>query len=105
MSAPGGMSAWRFTATPPSVAPYASMTSSPKRRAKPSTTSGDPCTRDLLISASTCDASCLHVPVTQLNTDPSFGGECHLDANMVRSAIPSLPLQEIDLLIVENVGN
>jgi hydrogenase nickel incorporation protein HypB len=47
----------------------------------------------------------LHVPVTQLNTDPSFGGECHLDANMVRSAIPSLPLQEIDLLIVENVGN
>ena len=27
-----------------------------------------------------------HIPVTQLNTDPSFGGECHLDANMVRSA-------------------
>src|ERR1700719_3673665 len=47
----------------------------------------------------------LHVPVTQLNTDPSFGGECHLDANMVRSAIPSLPLDQIDLLIVENVGN
>ena len=47
----------------------------------------------------------LHVPVTQLNTDPSFGGECHLDANMVRSAIPSLPLQDIDLLIIENVGN
>ena len=47
----------------------------------------------------------LHIPVTQLNTDPSFGGECHLDANMVRSAIPSLPLEEIDLLIVENVGN
>jgi hydrogenase nickel incorporation protein HypB len=47
----------------------------------------------------------LHVPVAQLNTDPSFGGECHLDANMVRSALPSLPLDEIDLLIVENVGN
>ena len=47
----------------------------------------------------------LHVPVTQLNTDPSFGGECHLDANMVRSALPSLPLEEIDLLIIENVGN
>jgi hydrogenase nickel incorporation protein HypB len=47
----------------------------------------------------------LHIPVTQLNTDPSFGGECHLDANMVRSAIPSLPLGEIDLLIIENVGN
>jgi hydrogenase nickel incorporation protein HypB len=47
----------------------------------------------------------LHVPVTQLNTDPGFGGECHLDANMVRSAIPSLPLDEIDLLVIENVGN
>src|SRR5215216_824950 len=47
----------------------------------------------------------LHVPVTQLNTDQGFGGECHLDANMVRSALPSLPLEEIDLLVVENVGN
>jgi len=47
----------------------------------------------------------LHVPVTQLNTDPSFGGECHLDANMVRSALPELPLDEIDLLVIENVGN
>ena len=47
----------------------------------------------------------LHVPVTQINTDPGFGGECHLDANMVRSAIPALPLQEIDLLLIENVGN
>jgi hydrogenase nickel incorporation protein HypB len=49
--------------------------------------------------------SALHVPVTQLNTDPGFGGECHLDANMVRSAIPALPLDEIDLLVIENVGN
>jgi hydrogenase nickel incorporation protein HypB len=47
----------------------------------------------------------LHVPVTQLNTDGGFGGECHLDANMVRSALPSLPLEEIDLLVIENVGN
>ena len=47
----------------------------------------------------------LHVPVAQLNTDPGFGGECHLDANMVRSAIPALPLHEIDLLVIENVGN
>jgi hydrogenase nickel incorporation protein HypB len=47
----------------------------------------------------------LHVPVVQLNTDSGFGGECHLDANMVRSALPSIPLDEIDLLIVENVGN
>lgn len=49
--------------------------------------------------------SMLHVPVVQLNTDGGFGGECHLDANMVRSAIPSLPLADIDLLVIENVGN
>ncbi len=47
----------------------------------------------------------LHIPVVQLNTDSGFGGECHLDANMVRSALPSLPLDEIDLLVIENVGN
>jgi hydrogenase nickel incorporation protein HypB len=47
----------------------------------------------------------LHVPVVQLNTGSGFGGECHLDANMVRSALPELPLAELDLLIVENVGN
>src|SRR3954470_282355 len=47
----------------------------------------------------------LHVPVTQLNTGNGFGGECHLDANMVRSALPALPLDDIDLLIIENVGN
>jgi len=47
----------------------------------------------------------VHVPVTQLNTDAGFGGECHLDANMVRSALPALPLADIDLLVIENVGN
>src|ERR671924_899875 len=47
----------------------------------------------------------LHVPVTQINTAPGFGGECHLDANMVRSAIPAVPLAELDLLVIENVGN
>ena len=47
----------------------------------------------------------LHVPVTQLNTDPGFGGECHLDANMVRSALPEIPLDDLDLLVIENVGN
>ena len=47
----------------------------------------------------------LHIPVTQINTEPGFGGECHLDANMVRSAIPELPLAEIDILVIENVGN
>jgi hydrogenase nickel incorporation protein HypB len=46
-----------------------------------------------------------HIPVVQLNTDNGFGGECHLDANMVRSAMDALPLDEIDILIIENVGN
>jgi len=49
--------------------------------------------------------SALHVPVTQINTDPGFGGECHLDANMVRSALGAIALEEIDLLVIENVGN
>jgi hydrogenase nickel incorporation protein HypB len=47
----------------------------------------------------------LHVPVAQINTSAGFGGECHLDANMVRSALGEMPLAELDLLIVENVGN
>jgi hydrogenase nickel incorporation protein HypB len=47
----------------------------------------------------------LHIPVVQLNTSGGFGGECHLDANMVRSALPALPLDEIDVLVIENVGN
>ena len=47
----------------------------------------------------------LHVPVTQIETNNGFGGECHLDANMVRSALPQVPLAELDLLVIENVGN
>jgi hydrogenase nickel incorporation protein HypB len=49
--------------------------------------------------------SLLHLPVVQLNTDGGFGGECHLDANMVRSALAQIPLADIDLLVIENVGN
>jgi hydrogenase nickel incorporation protein HypB len=47
----------------------------------------------------------LHIPVAQLQTGAGFGGECHLDANMVRSALSALPLDDLDVLIVENVGN
>lgn len=43
----------------------------------------------------------LEIPVVQINT----GGGCHLDGNMVREALPSFDLNELDLLIVENVGN
>jgi len=41
------------------------------------------------------------IPVVQINT----GGGCHLDAPMIRSALPGLPLNEIKLLFIENVGN
>lgn len=41
------------------------------------------------------------VPVVQITTD----GACHLDANMIRGVLDDLPLSEIDLLIIENVGN
>ncbi|MGI8632448.1 MAG: hydrogenase nickel incorporation protein HypB [Solirubrobacterales bacterium] len=60
---------------------------------------------DVQGSADADRLSALHVPVVQLNTDPGFGGECHLDANMVRSALDDLALDDLDLLVVENVGN
>jgi len=41
------------------------------------------------------------VPVVQINT----GGECHLDANMTGPALDNLPLNDIDVLLIENVGN
>jgi hydrogenase nickel incorporation protein HypB len=41
------------------------------------------------------------IPVVQINT----GGGCHLDANMIRSALADLPRDCIDLLLIENVGN
>lgn len=41
------------------------------------------------------------MPAVQINT----GGDCHLDAAMVSDGIDQLPLSEIDLLIIENVGN
>ena len=41
------------------------------------------------------------MPAVQINT----GGECHLDAVMLSGALQQLPLEQIDLLIVENVGN
>jgi hydrogenase nickel incorporation protein HypB len=43
--------------------------------------------------------------ISLVNTSAGFGGECHLDAVMVRSGMERLPLSELDLLIIENVGN
>jgi len=41
------------------------------------------------------------VPVVQINTE----GACHLDANMIANAAKELPLKDLDLLFIENVGN
>jgi len=41
------------------------------------------------------------VPVFQINT----GGGCHLDANMVKAGLDKLDLANLDLVVVENVGN
>jgi hydrogenase nickel incorporation protein HypB len=43
----------------------------------------------------------LGIPAVQVNT----GGTCHLDAVMLQQALPRLPLEGLELLIVENVGN
>jgi hydrogenase nickel incorporation protein HypB len=40
-------------------------------------------------------------PAVQINT----GGDCHLDAMMLREGLKNLPLDQIDILVVENVGN
>jgi hydrogenase nickel incorporation protein HypB len=57
--------------------------------------------------ATTVDADRLarhNIPIVQVNTEP-FGGDCHLEARMVGSALQSLPLGEIKLLLIENIGN
>jgi len=43
----------------------------------------------------------LHIPVVQINT----GGACHLDANMISTVLDEIPLNELDMVIIENVGN
>lgn len=56
---------------------------------------------------STLDAARIakfNVPVVQINTE-SFGGECHLSATVVRQTLSALPLNQIRLLFIENVGN
>ncbi|HOT99495.1 MAG: hydrogenase nickel incorporation protein HypB [Anaerolineaceae bacterium] len=41
------------------------------------------------------------ISAVQINT----GGECHLDANMIEMALAELPLEDLNLIMVENVGN
>jgi len=54
--------------------------------------------------ASSLDANIIQkqgITVVQINT----AGGCHLDANMLKKALDNLPLGDIDLLLIENVGN
>jgi hydrogenase nickel incorporation protein HypB len=59
--------------------------------------------------ATTLDADQLEgvgaAAISVVNTNAGFGGECHLDAVMVRAGLSRLPLADLDLLIIENVGN
>lgn len=41
------------------------------------------------------------IPAVQINT----GGACHLESDMIKRAVSALPLDELDLIIIENVGN
>jgi hydrogenase nickel incorporation protein HypB len=56
---------------------------------------------DLASSLDADKAQAAGIPAVQINT----GGNCHLDAVMLEGALPQLPLERIDLLLVENVGN
>lgn len=52
----------------------------------------------------TCDSdriAALDIPAVQINT----GGACHLDASMILQSLSSLDLDNLDILIIENVGN
>ncbi len=60
---------------------------------------GDICTRN---DAERLEAS--GVKVVQINTD-QFGGDCHLTANMIEKAAKEFDLDNLDLMIVENIGN
>ncbi|MDH5605784.1 MAG: hydrogenase nickel incorporation protein HypB [Anaerolineae bacterium] len=56
---------------------------------------------DLATSIDAEKAQAKGITAVQINT----GGNCHLDSVMLQSALDQLPLEEIDLLLVENVGN
>jgi hydrogenase nickel incorporation protein HypB len=56
---------------------------------------------DIATSLDADRASAAGAQAIQVNT----GGDCHLDATMISHAIPKLYLENLDLLIVENVGN
>jgi hydrogenase nickel incorporation protein HypB len=56
---------------------------------------------DLASSIDAEKAAAAGLPAVQINT----GGDCHLDAAMLADALPQLPLEDLNLIIIENVGN
>lgn len=60
---------------------------------------------DIATSLDADEFAGLGAAVSLVNTNAGFGGECHLDATMVRSGLGRLDLDALDLLIIENVGN
>lgn len=56
---------------------------------------------DLFTSKDAERIAALGIPAVQINTR----GACHLDGSMMAEAMNQLVLDEIDLLIIENIGN
>ena len=56
---------------------------------------------DIATSIDADKVAALDIPAVQINT----GGQCHLDAIMIQKALPQLNFGELDLLLIENVGN
>lgn len=56
---------------------------------------------DVISDADAGRLKALGIPVVGLNT----GKECHLDAHLVEHALEKLPLDDLDILFIENVGN
>ena len=56
---------------------------------------------DLATTRDAARIAALRVPVIQLLTE----GGCHLTATLVQAGLRRLPLAEVDLLLIENVGN
>ena len=56
---------------------------------------------DLFTTKDAERVAALGIPAVQINTR----GACHLDGSMIEGALAQLPLPEIDLLIIENIGN
>jgi len=56
---------------------------------------------DLASTVDTDKVKASGVPAVQINT----GGGCHLDANQVAGSLSDLPMNDLDLVFIENVGN